>query len=264
MTIIYSGRLAITSILDNGTELVHDYIGKGTILNANAFLASRQSPVSVHCYTSVTFYYLPFEVLLKISQVYPSLAFALSGAQKKAQFDKMMDLNLLDYHEVDFNFEEKVQLAPHVELTADEKKRVPELRLILKNAVLHYLSQNRKKQGSNSLSSILQMAAIKEKKKKTLRTKMGQEIAMMGLVQRLDTLDANVGRISDDRFEKLKHRGNVVNRDALITMHRSVNLLKGLIERISCLALRKTMVPLRWISMTEVQQAIASETQELA
>ncbi len=59
---------------------------------------------------------------------------------------------------------------------------------------------------------------------------IAQEIQTMGLMQRLETLDANVGRISDDRFEKLKQRGNVVSRDSLIEMHRSVNLLKGLIE----------------------------------
>ena len=60
---------------------------------------------------------------------------------------------------------------------------------------------------------------------------MVKEIAQMGLVQRLDTLDTNVGRISDERFDKLRHYGNVVSRDSLITMQRSVNMLRGLVEQ---------------------------------
>ena len=47
MMIIYKGRLAIISTLDNGTEMILDYVDKGAILNSHTYLASRTSPVMI-------------------------------------------------------------------------------------------------------------------------------------------------------------------------------------------------------------------------
>lgn len=204
MMIIYKGRLAIISNLDNGTEMILDYVDKGAILNSHTYLASRTSPVLIQCYTSVTYYYLPFAILVQIAQAYPALQASLAIAQKKVQYDKLLDLNMLDYHETNFVFEEKVDMQPHLHFTPEEKKRVPELRLMLKNAVLHYLQQNRKIHENNSIVYILQQLAKKQKQKRQLKEKQEAEIKSMSLLQRLETLETNTARISQDRFDKLK------------------------------------------------------------
>lgn len=73
MIIIYEGKLAITARIDSGEEIVIDYIGKGTVLNAHNFLARRPETTSTKCLTSVTYYYLPVYKLTAISQAYPIL-----------------------------------------------------------------------------------------------------------------------------------------------------------------------------------------------
>jgi len=60
----------------------------------------------------------------------------------------MLDLEPLDYNEVNFKFEENYILrVGETELTQEERDKVPHLRLILKNAVLHHLFQQRKLYG---------------------------------------------------------------------------------------------------------------------
>ena len=51
-------------------------------------------------------------------------------------------------------------------LKTEELAKVPKLRLALKNAILHHLTQNRKLQTMNSLSTVLKSAVNKAKKKK--------------------------------------------------------------------------------------------------
>jgi hypothetical protein len=69
----------------------------------------------------------------------------------------MLDLNMLDYQETNFNYEAKI--PSFVKLTAAEAKKVPELRLRLKNATMHYLFQGRKMTNQNSLVQILEIHA---------------------------------------------------------------------------------------------------------
>lgn len=63
ITIIYSGKLAITAQIDANTEMIIDYISKGAIISAHNCLSYRQTTVTVKCLTSVTYYYLPIELL---------------------------------------------------------------------------------------------------------------------------------------------------------------------------------------------------------
>jgi len=51
----------------------------------------------------------------------------------------MLDLNPMDYHEVYFEIAEKTLIEEPNALTREEQIRVQPLRLIFKNAVLHYL-----------------------------------------------------------------------------------------------------------------------------
>ena len=45
----------------------------------------------------------------------------------------------MDYHEVNFRFDEKYDLPLGVTVTEEEKKRVQKLRLNMKNAVMHQI-----------------------------------------------------------------------------------------------------------------------------
>jgi len=53
----------------------------------------------------------------------------------------------------------------------------------------------------------------------------------MGLLHRLESLDATSGRITDSRFEKLKKAGTNMGKDGLITMQRQLNKLADIIEK---------------------------------
>ena len=75
--------MAITAQIDANTEMIIDYISKGAIISAHNCLSYRQTTITVKCLTSVTYYYLPIEVLQKVSQVYPqTLMNTLNLAQK--------------------------------------------------------------------------------------------------------------------------------------------------------------------------------------
>lgn len=71
----------------------------------------------------------------------------------------MLDLEPLDYHEVNFIVEEKFPRDPErdmpLPLTDEEKAKVPKLRLLLKNAVLHNLFMHRKINKKTSLRTVL-------------------------------------------------------------------------------------------------------------
>ena len=127
ITIIYSGKLAITAQIDANTEMIIDYISKGAIISAHNCLSYRQTTVTVKCLTSVTYYYLPIELLQKVSQIYPNLMNTLNVAQKQAKYNQMLDLYPLDYQEVNFQVDEKYILPGHVRLSEAEKKKIPDL-----------------------------------------------------------------------------------------------------------------------------------------
>ena len=78
--IIYDGRLAVTSDIDGSTEFLIDYISKGTVLNAYNCLANIKTSVNVKCLTSVTYYYMPFDILHSVALNYPSLMKTLNEA----------------------------------------------------------------------------------------------------------------------------------------------------------------------------------------
>ena len=117
ITIIYSGKLAITAQIDANTEMIIDYISKGAIISAHNCLSYRQTTVTVKCLTSVTYYYLPIEVLQKVSHVYQNLMNTLNVAQKQAKYNQMLNLYPLDYQEVNFQVEEKYVLPNNLKLT---------------------------------------------------------------------------------------------------------------------------------------------------
>ena len=51
----------------------------------------------------------------------------------------MLELHPMDYHEVNFKFDEKYVLPFGVTVSEEEKRRVQKLRLNMKNAVMHQI-----------------------------------------------------------------------------------------------------------------------------
>lgn len=98
-----------------------EYITKGTILNSHNFLSQRPTAVTVKCLTAVTYYYLPFDILLDISRIYPALKTALNTAQHTARRNNLLYMNLIDYTETNFVLEKKYPLAVEnkVKMTED-------------------------------------------------------------------------------------------------------------------------------------------------
>lgn len=122
LVVIYEGKLQITTDIEK-TDIAIDYIGRGCILNAHNFLASRASGVSIKCITAVTYYYLSYDVIKQLALVYPELKTGLNTAQKTAVYEKMWDINVLDYQETNFNIADKI--PAQLDLTEAEIKKVP-------------------------------------------------------------------------------------------------------------------------------------------
>ena len=51
----------------------------------------------------------------------------------------MLELHPMDYHEVNFKFDEKYEPSMGVEITDEQKRRVRKLRLDIKNAIMHHI-----------------------------------------------------------------------------------------------------------------------------
>lgn len=97
MIIVYAGKLVYQVRIDDKTEINLDNLEKGSILDAHNFLVGRPAQASVKCLSAVTYYYLTYETMKELSQIYPELKSALNASQKKAKYDKMMDINAMDY-----------------------------------------------------------------------------------------------------------------------------------------------------------------------
>lgn len=121
-------------------DIMIECVGKGTIMDAHNFLGQRKHNVTAKCLNKVIYYEISYQSVVKVAKIYPSLSVAFKAAQSQSQFDSIMDLNLVDYQETDFNFEEKY---PCVNATEKEIAKIPDLRLKLKNAVLHWLFNRR-------------------------------------------------------------------------------------------------------------------------
>ena len=112
---------------------------------------------NIRCLTAVTYYYLHVSKLRDLSINYPVLREAINQEQKTQKYNKLLDLEPLDYTEVYFKVEEKYDLPLYImkSLKQDNLSKIPRLRLMLKNAVMHYLIQQRKKLKMSSLSAAL-------------------------------------------------------------------------------------------------------------
>ena len=110
MFIIYDGKLAITTEVDIGHEFVVEYIGKGTIINAHNFLSGRRLLNNIKCLTSVTYYHLSVAKLRDLSINYPNLREVINKEQKRQNYNKLLELEPLDYQESYFDTAEKFEL----------------------------------------------------------------------------------------------------------------------------------------------------------
>ena len=229
MTVIYEGRLAVMTKVDRNTDLVVEYVDKGAILNSRHALTNRKTQMTVKCLSAVTYYYLPIASMFKMAVIYPELQKQLSMAQKKARYDKLLDLNPIDIIETNFVVDEKYELPPHVRVSNEEMKRIPSLRMALKNAVMHYIITGRKDKGGSSLTKLLENNAENARKKMASQVQLQKEMSTMGLLDRLNTLNINKDRISDERFEKLKRFGSMIGKDTMITIQRDMNKLQNIV-----------------------------------
>ena len=143
----------------------------------------------------------------------------------------MLDLKKLDYSEPNYDITTKIDMPPGLRLSEAQKKRIPILKLHMKNAALHYLCQLRKSQKNKSLTSILEKLSQKAKRRKIEILQMRKEMQKMTLVQRLETISVDNSRIPDVSFDKLKKATTTLGKDFLIKYQRQLNKLKDIIER---------------------------------
>ena len=65
---------------------------------------------NIKCLSAVMFYYIPVNKLRDLSVNYPKLRNAINKEWKKQKYNKLLDLDPLDYTEVYFKAEEKYDL----------------------------------------------------------------------------------------------------------------------------------------------------------
>jgi hypothetical protein len=58
-----------------------------------------------------------------LATVYPELKAQLALAQKQAKYNKMLELQSMDFHETNFNYEEKIPSG--IKLSEAQRKRIP-------------------------------------------------------------------------------------------------------------------------------------------
>ena len=133
--------------------MVIDYVSKGTIINAHNSLSERLSTTNTKCLTSVSYYYLSVTALQDICRAYKNLRTEVIEAKEQSYFNKMSYLAPLDYQETQFDFRDKYKkFSRGIDVLSDEElERVPRLRLMLKNAVMHKILELRFKSKSNNL-----------------------------------------------------------------------------------------------------------------
>ena len=133
--------------------MVIDYVSKGTIINAHNSLSERLSTTNTKCLTSVSYYYLSVTALENICRAYKTLRTEVIEAKEQSYFNKMSYLAPLDYQETQFDFRDKYKkFSRGIDVLSDEElERVPRLRLMLKNAVMHKILELRFKSKSNNL-----------------------------------------------------------------------------------------------------------------
>ena len=84
---------------------------------------------------------------------YKNLRKEVIEAKEQSYFNKMSYLAPLDYQETQFDFRDKYKkFSRGIDVLSDEElERVPRLRLMLKNAVMHKILELRFKSKSNNL-----------------------------------------------------------------------------------------------------------------
>lgn len=101
----------------------------------------------------------------------------------------------MDYHEVNWKFEEKYELPPGVYVTDEEMKRVQKLRLGMKNAVMHQILQLRKRPKFKNMTAVLEKMSEAAAKIKQDREQEEKDMQGQGLLQRLQTQEVSKNRI---------------------------------------------------------------------
>lgn len=68
MVIIFDGTVELYTHMDTGTEFSIEYLSKGSIINANTFIISRNMPISARFSINTTYYTLSAEKFVEIAK----------------------------------------------------------------------------------------------------------------------------------------------------------------------------------------------------
>ena len=118
----------------------------------------------------------------------------------------MMNFDEFDYLETEFNIKQKYKKlrGGYDQFTEEELERIPQLRLHLKNAVMHYVLEQRIYMKNNALFKILAEGVSRISKQKRQQNLWFKEASNFGLKDRLEVMQSKENRISEDQFNYLK------------------------------------------------------------
>lgn len=117
-----------------------------------------------------------------------------------------MNFDEFDYLETEFNIKKKYKKlrGGYDQFTEEELERIPQLRLHLKNAVMHYVLEQRIYMKNNALFKILAEGVSRISKQKKQQNLWFKEASNFGLKDRLEVMQSKENRISEDQFNYLK------------------------------------------------------------
>ena len=112
----------------------------------------------------------------------------------------------IDYQETQFDFREKYRkFSRGIDVLSDEElERVPSLRLMLKNAVMHKVLELRFKHKANNLNKILMKGVERMMKKRGEFKAYFDQTQKIGLKERLASIENRKLRVKDEKFDKIK------------------------------------------------------------
>jgi len=189
MLIVYEGCLQAYTIVEESEEITFDYLGKGSVLRPNHFLAYRTSDFNIQVLDHTIYYYINTEKFMELCMKYLKLYKAVYKHIKLVKQQKFQGIKPLDYIRCD---PETLMVKKMMDKQEYEQRmKVKNLKHILKNAVLFNLESLKQKKRFD-IGSGQQVKSFQEVVKTALEKKRRDKIASQKLrIFNLDFHDDN-------------------------------------------------------------------------
>jgi len=150
MLIITEGTVEITTMMDNGTEMVIERLMQGSSINGQAFLVQDNLDVVARCMTKTTLYMLETSKFFEVLSKYPESSEKIQH-EIVEQIGKRENAIALDYIPGKTTY-----LYKGEQMKDEDALHIQSLILKLKNAIMYYIVRGRELRKVPKLKDILE------------------------------------------------------------------------------------------------------------